>query len=152
MHVHIHVQTTEYCAIRCWTNITSAWGGRSLKLIEGCGQQDVGGMGKWTQRAKLTEGEENRQTQCNTNTHFGSKAFLIFSVKAASHRWCHDLYILTPTTSIYLCFSSPLPAWAWDKNAARHQVLPWQQRTAQARIIWTDAIVNENNKTEENKH
>lgn len=35
----------------------------------------------------------------------------------------------------------PLHRHQCETNAARHQVLPWQQRTAQVRIIWTDATV-----------
>ncbi len=127
-----------------------------LKLIEACGQRGVGGMGEWTERERERDGQRGRKTErqhnvAHTHTHASVwKHFWLLKQKllATGDTTCISS---PPQLRVYLFFI-PLPTWAWDKNAARHQVLLWQQRTAQVRIIWTDAVVNENNNTFDYKH
>ncbi len=157
VYVCICAQTTAYCAISHWTNMAPACGGRAPETDWGTwsargrrdGEMDTGRKAD-RENQRGTMQHQHTASQTHTHTHPGSKTLAIVNIKAACHWWC-ALYLLTPTPPS-ISLSPTLPAWAWDKNAARHQVLLWQQRTAQVRIIWTDAIVNENNKTGDYKH
>lgn len=150
--VSVCAQTMAYCTICCWTNMASALGGRGPET-EACGQREVGGMEKWTER------KMDRKHDAAATHSIATHTFWLQNTSHCRHK--RDWWCLTHTTTynsspphFLLSLRLPpllFPAWAWDKNAARHQVLLWQQRTAQVRIIWTDAIVNVNNKTGDDK-